>query len=454
MQNGSLSSPLSLQQLAVLVQETINMSFGRQAFWVVAEVMKVKYYAASQKYYFELAEKDPRTHQLTAKLDAHTWGPGTQAIQNFQRATGATFAEGQKYLMQVQVEFHPLYGLKAALVGIDSSFTIGAIARQRQEHLDQLLAEFEDYIWEEEGEYITLNKRLPQPVTVRNIAVIGSPQSDGYRDFVNELQGNTYGFYYNVEVFAALVQGNQAAGQLRQALAQVLNSHQPFDCVVFLRGGGAATDLSAFDNYELCAMAIQAPVPILTGIGHDRDETLLDLLVYQRCKTPTKVAAWINELNLRIWLATLDLAGRMAQQVEARLNRQQLALATELGRIESGTGRALAQSRQQLMQARHQVGSCAASLLNRAHRQLDQQGHQLQSLARNQVQQQRHQLERLHWLLQTNSPAFQQQRGYFRLQQNNQPVTSLAQIDPSQPALLTDASQQVQVAFNSPIQPL
>ena len=230
--------------------------------------------------YLELVEsqKSKGERGVAAKMRATCWS-GTQEMLSayFESETGQTLQPGMAVLVETEVQYHPVYGLSLSITNIDPSYTLGDIARQRQQTINQL---------QKDG-LLDAQQLLPLPTLIRRIAVISSPNAAGYEDFKHQLEHSPFAFH--LSPFFATMQGESAAKSIIAALEEI----EGFDCVVIIRGGGATTDLSCFDDYELCAVCAQFEIPILTGIGHTRDISILDLVAHEALKTPTAVAEWL-----------------------------------------------------------------------------------------------------------------------------------------------------------------
>ena len=232
----------------------------------------------------ELIEKDEQSNTPVARASAKCWkNAWTIVRQDFERQTGQPLRAGMKVLLRVYAQFHEAYGFSWIVTDIDPTYTLGDMARRRQEIIRQL---------KEEGIF-DLQRELQLPLFCQHIAVISAPQAAGYGDFVRQLEDNAYGFRYSVTLFPATMQGEQTEQSIIAALDQIYstNSTLQYDCVVIIRGGGATSDLSGFDTLALAEHVAQFPIPIITGIGHDRDESILDMVAYQHVKTPTAAAA-------------------------------------------------------------------------------------------------------------------------------------------------------------------
>ena len=230
--------------------------------------------------YLELVEsqKTKIERGVAAKMRATCWS-GTQEMLSayFESETGQTLQPGMAVLVETEVQYHPVYGLSLSITNIDPSYTLGDIARQRQQTINQL---------QKDG-LLDAQQLLPLPTLIRRIAVISSPNAAGYEDFKHQLEHSPFTFH--LSPFFATMQGESAAKSIIAALEEI----EGFDAVVIIRGGGATTDLSCFDDYELCAVCAQFELPILTGIGHTRDISILDLVAHEALKTPTAVAEWL-----------------------------------------------------------------------------------------------------------------------------------------------------------------
>lgn len=274
---------LSLLELNSLVRETIQLTFP-ETYWVRAETSDVRVNASSGHCYLEFIEKDAVSGQLIARARASVWNKTFRMLKPyFESETGQLFTSGLKVLVKVSVDFHELYGFGLTVHDIDPSYTLGDMVRRRMEIIRQL---------KEEGVY-TLNKELSFPSLPRRIAVITSPTAAGYEDFLKQLMQNKRGYIFYPKLFAAIMQGEKTEESIIAALDRIYPHLECFDAVVIIRGGGAASDLNSFDSYLLAANCAQFPLPIITGIGHERDDTVIDLVAHTRAKTPTAVAEFL-----------------------------------------------------------------------------------------------------------------------------------------------------------------
>jgi exodeoxyribonuclease VII large subunit len=281
---------LSLLELNLSIKEAINQGFD-QAYWVRAETSDVRPHRNGHCY-LEFIEKAKDGHSIVAKARGTIWASTFNLLKPyFEEQTGQAFASGITVLVRVTVSFHETYGFGLNVVDIDPSYTLGEIARNRLLVLKQL---------EEDG-VLTLNKELPLAEPLNRIAVISSQTAAGYEDFQNQLEHNSAGVVFYTKLFPAIMQGDRSEASIISALDQIYQHKELFDVVVIIRGGGASSDLSCFDSYELALNCAQYPLPIVSGIGHERDVTVLDAVAHTRVKTPTAAAEFlINRVTATI----------------------------------------------------------------------------------------------------------------------------------------------------------
>ena len=273
---------MTLYELGRLIRLTLREGLP-DAYWVQAELSEVRE-AYNGHCYIELVQKAEKGNTLLAKARGTIWANVYKMLRlYFESATGQVFTAGIKVLLQVSVEYHEQYGLSLTVHDIDPTYTLGDMARRRKEILQQL---------EEEG-VLTLNKELVMPSLPQRVAVISAAGAAGYGDFCDQLMGNPYGFAFYPKLFPAVMQGNKTEETIIAALDSIAAEQDMWDVVVIIRGGGATSDLSGFDTYNLAANCAQFPLPVITGIGHERDDTVLDMVAHTRVKTPTAAAEYL-----------------------------------------------------------------------------------------------------------------------------------------------------------------
>lgn len=282
--------------------------------WVRAEMSDVRTNVSSGHCYLEFVEKHPQTGQLLARARASIWAKTFRMLKPyFEMETGQLFASGLKVLVKVSVDFHELYGYSLTVLDIDPAYTLGDMVRRRQEIVCQL---------KKDGVF-TLNKELPLPVLPQRIAVITSPTAAGYEDFLNQLAHNKAGYPFYPKLFPALMQGEKTEESVIAALDRVFRHVDCFDVVVIIRGGGSTSDLNSFDSYLLAANCAQFPLPVITGIGHERDDTVVDLVAHTRMKTPTAVAEFL--------VGRMDLAALDVEELQREVVALSLDILTKQG---------------------------------------------------------------------------------------------------------------------------
>lgn len=293
---------LSLFQLNKLIQKTLDGHLDA-SYWVIAEIGELRV-NQNRHCYLELVEKED--NRIIAKSRATIWANTFRNLSLwFEKMTGQSLQQGLKILCNLNVQFHELYGLSYNIRDIDANFTLGERARKRQEVILKL---------QEDGVF-DLNKSITAPSIIKNIAVISSPSAAGYEDFINQLSSNRYGYKFEVSLFKSVMQGNNAPESMINSLLSIHNTNQHFDAVAIIRGGGSQIDLDCFDDYELAAHCCQFPLPILSGIGHERDESVLDMITYKSLKTPTAVAEWIINTNTDFEVALIQKFEKLSKIV-------------------------------------------------------------------------------------------------------------------------------------------
>lgn len=319
----------SLLELNQMVRETIECEMPDE-YWVEAELSECR--ELRGHCYMELIQKDERTATPVAKAPAKCWANKWAVIRPyFERTTGQQLHAGMKVLLKVYAQFHEAYGFSWIVTDINPEYTLGDMARKRQEIIRQLKAE---------GVF-DLQKELTLPPFCQHIAVISSQTAAGYGDFCNQLSDNPYGFQFQTQLFPAIMQGEGVEQSIIDALERIYDCQLStvncqFDCVVIIRGGGSTGDLSGFDTLALAENVANFPLPIITGIGHERDESILDMISHTRVKTPTAAAAFLIE-HLKEVLDVIngsqELITRYAQQKLSMLHSQLTIVSEAIPRL-------------------------------------------------------------------------------------------------------------------------
>jgi len=277
-----LSDKLSLTELQLIIKDSLYMALP-DMYWVTAEVSEIKENYAGHCY-LELIEKQSDEKNVSARVRAIIWNNRYRFLKSlFENITGESLRAGMKVLVRVKVEYHELYGLSLIISDIDPSFTIGEMAVKRQMIIRKL---------EEEGVF-SMNKELELPFVPRRIAVISSGSAAGFLDFMKHLRENSYGYVFYTALFETIMQGTETEKSVISALDRIAVHSEVFDVVAILRGGGSQSDLSWFDNYNIAYHVTQFPLPVITGIGHEKDLSVTDMVAFRALKTPTAVADYL-----------------------------------------------------------------------------------------------------------------------------------------------------------------
>ena len=324
----------SLSELCGWIQAMVENDL-LDRYWVRAEIASM---SVRGHCYMELVEK-AENGILAAKVRATCWSNVYSLLSAyFAQETGQVLHAGLQVLLQVSVTFHAVYGLSLNILNIDPTYTLGDLAKQRQATIRQLT---EDGVME-------LQRALPVPSLVRRVAVISSADAAGYGDFCDQLLHNRFGYAFHTQLYPAVMQGDTAAKSIIQALTSIAEQEEEWDVVVIIRGGGATTDLSCFDDYMLASHCAQFPLPIIAGIGHTRDVSVVDMVVHSSVKTPTAAAEWLIERVAKQVERLNLLLIRLQRATQGLVTRQQNRLMLYEQRIKNGAYRLLTRERGKL----------------------------------------------------------------------------------------------------------
>lgn len=306
---------MTLFELNHIIRSVLESSLDEE-YWVEGEFADASV-GFGGHFYGEMVQKDEQGRNIVARARVTCWARNYNIISlRFQKETGEMLRRGLHVKLLVRVTFHEQYGYALNILDVDSSFTLGDMVKRRKEILAQL---------EQDG-IINDNKDLPLPRLLRRIAVVSSAGAAGYGDFCNQLEHNDYGLFFHLQLFPAVMQGTNVEESVMTALATIADEADRWDCVVIIRGGGATGDLSDFDSYPLAAAVAQMPIPVIVGIGHERDETVLDFVAHTRVKTPTAAAAFLIDRQAQEAALLDDLYRRIQKNAEMtiQLARQRL----------------------------------------------------------------------------------------------------------------------------------
>lgn len=391
---------ITLYELNSLVRQTIEIGLPK-SYWVEAEISELR--ENGGHCYLELIEKDKRYNTPIAKASARCWRQTWGMVKPyFENTTGQQLRAGMKVLIEVYAQFHEAYGFSWIISDIDPNYTLGDMARKRQEIIKRL---------KEEGVF-DLNKQLDLPLFSQRIAVISSKSAAGYGDFANQLYGNQYGYYFEAELFAATMQGEDVERSIIKALNAINDRCDDFDCVVIIRGGGATSDMSGFDALELAENVANFPLPIITGIGHDRDECILDMVSHTRVKTPTAAAALLID-NLHTAERRIDDARqRIANLTSRKMEVEKLRLSRLAERLPAlfGTVKDKQEARLDILQER--LFRLAEIRLSNCENIVGQLEKKISLTAEHLLMVEKHRLELLEGRAQNLDPQLLLRRGY------------------------------------------
>lgn len=319
---NSIEEPLTLYSLNNMVRHALSDSLPLQ-YWVTGELSEVRE-ASNGHCYIELVQRDEASGELVAKARGTIWSRIYTLLRPyFLEQTGQPFATGLKVLLQVKIVFHELYGYSLDVCDIEPAYTVGDMARRRQLVIKRLT---------EEG-VIDLNKELDFPLLPQRIAVISSSTAAGYGDFCDQLLGNRYGFVFYPHLFPSPMQGSGVEQGIIAALNRIAETIDLWDAVVIIRGGGAVSELSCFDTYDLANNCAQFPLPIITGIGHQRDESVLDMVAHTRAKTPTAAAELLVHAMLEQAAYVGGAMQAIADAAKSRMENERLRMNALAGRL-------------------------------------------------------------------------------------------------------------------------
>jgi exodeoxyribonuclease VII large subunit len=382
---------IRLSALNDMIHDTIRARFEGQRFWVLADITNHSYKSDKKIHYFELVEKAQNGNAITAKIMGKSWGTGAIRIEEFEKHTGQAFTNNLHVLVQVSVDYHPVYGLSVSVLDIDSNFMLGILEQQRNATLERLVRE-NDYIQKEGDNYSTYNSRLQLPLVIQRVAVISSSSSAGNEDFRHTMQHNDFGYGFQIDDYYTVVQGDNNAKLFLSKLIEIYNTGIPYDALVINRGGGSQSDFLIFDNYNIGRAVAKFPIPVITGIGHQKNVSIADLMAHTHTKTPTKAAEFIIAHNRSFELGILSL------QQNIVIKSQQLFYAyykelSELKNAISRNARELVQLHsEELRRTNHQIVSSSRAVLYGHQKNLILSAHQLAQSPRMLFQQQKNDL--------------------------------------------------------------
>lgn len=346
---------ITLTELQGLIRDKIYEALPG-AYWVIAEIADMKVHTAGHCY-LELTGTETPGGKVTARARATIWASKFRSLNTyFNASTGIPLRAGITILFRATVEYHELYGLSLNITDIDPAYTAGEMALRREAIIRRLTAEG----------VLSMNSGLPLTPYPRNIAVISSSKAAGYQDFINHLVNNPYGYAFRTTLFEAVMQGETTRASVTEALDSISEMISEFDVVVIIRGGGSTIDLSWFDSYEIAYHVTQFPLPVLTGIGHEKDQSVTDMVAWKALKTPTAVAGFIVERTMECENNIIGMAESLVSAVEGAMEAAEERLSSIQNRI-TATARLMVRLKEEkLSNHAGRLARASANVLNRA----------------------------------------------------------------------------------------
>ncbi len=431
----------TLLELQRQIRQTLEERFD-DTYWVVAEISELKVNPRGHCY-LELIEKTPGEGQTVARARANIWASVFRVLRPyFETTTGRPLTAGMKVMFNVEVTYHEVYGMSFNIRDIDPAYTLGEMALQRREIVERL---------RREG-VLEMNRQLPFPLVPQRIAVISSVSAAGYEDFIDQLSNHPGHYHFHYELFPAIMQGEETSSTVIAALEAIYAREEEFDVVVIIRGGGSTVDLASFDDYDLALHITQFPLPVLTGIGHEKDETVADIVAYAALKTPTAVAEFLLDRMMDFESRLLLAARRVATLTREQISRHQhhlrnlawlildkaripLLLHRELHtrmqhRLVGATRTLLVRKKQQLRHLAQHIGRDVLHYLSREQQHLLTHRLSLLNQSRRVMTDQCHRLHLLGETLRHLDPANILKRGYSITRHHGRPLTDASFAQP------------------------
>lgn len=395
-----MNERLSLSELQLVIKDSLYLALP-DMYWVIAEISEVK-----ENYnghcYLELIEKHPDDVNIRARARAVIWSNRYRFLKAFfENSTGESLKEGMKIMVRVKIEYHEIYGLSLVINDIDPAFTIGDMAIRRQQIIRRL---------EEEG-VISMNRELEIPLVPQRIAIISSYSAAGYTDFINHLKSNNSGYVFYTALFDTPVQGKETETGVIKSLEKIAGHIDKFDLVVIIRGGGSQTDLSWFDSYAIAYYITQFPIPVLTGIGHDKDLSVTDIVANISLKTPTAVADFLIERMSEADNLITELGDAISHQVKTLIEETKRRIEITMLRLAPVTRIMISDFRELLSSVVIEMTSTGKNFLSKANSIPENQKHRIisgsQSLVIKKETFLRHKMELLGTVARNNLAAIQ-----------------------------------------------
>lgn len=419
----------TLLQLQEFLRDLVQACPNIKNVWITAELSDVSEHGGHC--YMDLLQKDPRTGATVAKARATIWANQWRSIKHrFMAETGQPFASGLTVMVCVTAGYHPLYGMNLNIVAVNPSFTLGERERRRREILQRLKADG----------IADLNKQTEFPRPCQRIAIVSGKGAAGFGDFINQLANNGSRLRFTVKLFPSLMQGAQTAQGVISALDAIYADIDNWDCVCIIRGGGASADLDGFDDYSLASHVAQFPLPVIVGIGHERDTTVLDYICRQRVKTPTAAAEFLVSMAQGELDLIRSLGGALLQRASDALSGAKQQMAYISAQLPAAPVQALERARRRVDTTAMRLGSCALQALQPMSGRLDRMAQTLAMASTQRLRTEASRLDSHASLLKALSPQAVLQRGYSITRINGHALTDAAQAAPGD-VITTELSQ-------------
>ena len=406
--------------------------------WIQAETGDV--HVVRGHCYLELIEKDPESGNTVAKINAVIWASTFAALgARFHIATGSEFTAGIKVMVCVNANFHGQYGLKAVITDINPEYTLGDIARRRREILERLTREG----------IIDMNRSLEMPMVPQRIAVVSAKGAAGFGDFVDQLHRNPRHIAFTTTLFSASMQGERTAPTIIAALEAICERVDDFDCVVIIRGGGSTSDLNWFDNYDLAAAVAQFPLPVVIGIGHERDTTVLDHVAWLRVKTPTAAAEWLIEQGDNLLNRLNQLSADIAANVREIVKQAQNQLNYLAGIIPANALRIVDAGRHYIQHIQHHLPILAGMRIEAETHRLGRNEDAVRAIVDKALLREHLRIDALADKQRLLSPQNTLNRGYALIERDGHFTTSARQLAPGQDVTITLADGKARATITT-----
>lgn len=422
-----MQSQLRLSELCALISDTLENAFHDKAYWLLAEIKERN--DKGEYIYFELVEKAANSTDIIARINASVWRKeALAAFRNFEDITGKRPEKGMQVLVKAGVNYHPVYGLSLQLFDIDSQHMLGQLELQRRKTIELLAAK--PGIRLIDGILHTLNKELELAPVIQRIALITSASAAGYQDFMHTLEQNTFGYKFIIEKYFSILQGENAAEQMKQQLLKIFEDSKirKFDAVVFIRGGGAQSDLLPFDQFNLAHAVARFPVPVITGIGHLRNESIVDMVAHTFTKTPTRAAELIIAHNREFEEQVMGMRELITLRTNALLTKNHRRLDHISAILTNGTIQLLHTNSNQLSRLIEKFSSGSAKFIQSENALLDEMKRDLKGLSERYIDRQKHRIDILNERVKNLSPENVLKRGYAMIKKNDQLIVSTKQL--------------------------